>query len=226
MNTTTTSTRLPTRDTLIEDYGHLCARASKKFVRPGLDRADLQQIAAIGLIKACDRYNPSVATPFEAFAWLFIIGELMHFVRDHERLVRAPRSLRRLEKQVQAAHESLVCELAREPSTSEVACRVGISLREVFEVYSYRNRAVTESLDALQPYELHVAAPEPGHPENALIIQDALSQLSNTERTIVLGLYANGYSQLELAERLGYSRRHVSRLHRRALKKMKSSVAV
>jgi len=56
-------------------------------MRPGLDKADLHQIAAIGLIKACDRYNPGVATPFEAFAWLFIIGELMHFVRDGETIV-------------------------------------------------------------------------------------------------------------------------------------------
>lgn len=79
--------RVPTRETLFNEFGALCTRACRRFVRPGLDKADLYQIAAIGLIKACDRYDPAAATPFEPFAWLFIIGELMHFVRDGETIV-------------------------------------------------------------------------------------------------------------------------------------------
>ena len=84
------------RDRLFARYHYLCARAARKFCRRGADRADLEQIAAIGLLKACDRYDGRLKTPFEAFAWLFVIGELMHYVRDQERLVRAPRRLRAL----------------------------------------------------------------------------------------------------------------------------------
>ncbi len=218
--------QVPKRETLFNDFGALCTRACKRFVRPGLDKADLYQIAAIGLIKACDRYDPAAATPFEPFAWLFIIGELMHFVRDHERLVRAPRQVRKMEKRVQQAQEVLIARFQREPSTMELANHLGVSSRLVAEACACRDRAVAESLDALAPYELRCQAGTMEEPENALVIQEALSQLTGTERAIVLALYTGGYSQLELADRLGYSRRHISRLHRRALKKMRTAVAV
>lgn len=221
-----TQNRAPARETLFDEYGRLCSRACRKFTRPGLDRADLQQIAAIGLIKACDRYDPSVETPFEAFAWLFIIGELMHFVRDHERLVRAPRQLRRMEKQIQVAQETLVGRLGREPSTCEIAQHLGVKPEDIVDAYRCRDRATVESLDALPPYELRPAVCAADEPENAIVIRDALSQLTAPERAIVVAMYAGGYSQLELADRLGYSRRHISRLHRRALKKMRNAVAV
>ncbi|HET9392960.1 MAG TPA: sigma-70 family RNA polymerase sigma factor [Candidatus Rubrimentiphilum sp.] len=216
----------PARETLFDEYGRLCTRACRKFMRPGIDRADLQQIAAIGLIKACDRYDPSVETPFEAFAWLFIIGELMHFVRDHERLVRAPRQLRKMEKQVQVAQESLVSRLGREPSTREIAQHLGVTPADIADAYRCRDRATVESLDALAPYELKPVAYAVDEPENAIVIREALAHLTAPERTIVVAMYAGGYSQLELADRLGYSRRHISRLHRRALKKMRNAVAV
>lgn len=216
----------PTRETLIPQYGQLCVRAARKFLRPGLDRSDLQQTAAIGLLKACDRYDPSTSTPFEAFAWLFIIGELMHYVRDHERMVRPPRKLRKLEKQVHAAQEILTAEFAREPSTPELAVAVGVSAREIGDVYAYRNRAVAASLDTLHPHELGPATYTTDSADNALLVQHALAQLNATERQVVVALYAGGYSQLELAARFGYSRRHISRLHRRALKKMRLAVAV
>ena len=64
-------------------------------MRRGLDRADLEQVAAIGLIKAVDRYDCAQAAPFEAYAWLLVLGELMHYVRDSERFVaRAARRAR------------------------------------------------------------------------------------------------------------------------------------
>ena len=218
--------RVPTRETLFDQYGPLCTRACRRFMRPGLEKADLYQIAAIGLIKACDRYDPGSTTPFEAFAWLFVIGELMHFVRDHERLVRAPRQLRRMEKRVQLAQEALTTELHREPSVTEIAVHLDVEPRAVAEAHVCRDRAIAESLDALTPHELTPAGYSIDEPETALVIKDALALLSGTERTIVLALYAGGYSQLELAARLGYSRRHISRLHRRALKKMRVAVAV
>jgi RNA polymerase sigma-B factor len=218
--------RVPTRDTLFDQFGALCTRACRRFMRPGLDKADLYQIAAIGLIKACDRYDPGSATPFEAFAWLFVIGELMHFVRDHERLVRAPRQLRRMEKRVQRAQETLTSSLHREPSVAEIAAHRHVEQQTIADAYACRERAIAESLDALSPHELNPAGYSLDEPETALVIKDALALLSGTERTIVLALYAGGYSQLELAERLGYSRRHISRLHRRALRKMRVAVAV
>jgi RNA polymerase sigma-B factor len=209
------------RDRLVLHYRYLCSRGARKFARPGLDRADLRQIAAIGLLKACDRYEPAQQTPFEAYAWLFIVGELMHFVRDQERLIRAPRRLKGLEQRVHSATEELRARLGREPAPSEIATYVGVAASEIDEVSQYRERAVVHSLD-LAPVE-HTANPasdiEMLHA--SLLLDEALAPLSDAERKIVVGIYAMDLSQGEIAERLGYSRRHISRLHRAALRKMR-----
>ncbi len=208
------------RDRVVAQFGYLRVRAARKFHRPGLDRADLEQIAAIGLIKACDRYDERLQTPFEAFAWLFIVGELMHYVRDHERLVRPPRRLRELERRAQEATDALVFELGREPSAQEIAQRMGATERQLQDVALYREQAIPQSIDALDPDRLRPCSYTLEDRENRMLLEAALERLTKTERTIILALYANGYSQQELAQRMGYSRRHISRLHRTALKKM------
>lgn len=208
------------REPLVLQYWYLCARAGRKFRRPGIDRADLEQIAAIGLIKACDRYDPDLQTPFEAFAWLFIVGELMHYVRDQERIIRAPRRLRDLERRCLDAHHRLTGELGREPTREELAQTLGVSVQHVEDVAHYRERAVTESIDALQPHQLRRCSYTLEDRDDRMVVEAALALLNDTERKIILALYASGYTQIELAERLGYSRRHISRLHRAALKKM------
>lgn len=211
---------LSDRDRLFTQYQYLCARGARKFCRRRVDRADLEQIAAIGLIKACDRYDGRLETPFEAFAWLFVVGELMHYVRDQERLVRAPRRIRDLERRFQRMHDDLIAELGREPSMYEVAQRMKLTFRELEDLTLYRAQAVPESLDALEPHELAPCSYTIEEREDRLVAEAALRCLTPTERAIILALYGKGYSQVEISERLGYSRRHISRLHRAALQKM------
>ncbi len=208
-----------TRDDAIAAYAYLCARAARKFIRPGLERADLQQIAAIGLIKAYDRYDDTLSTPFEAFAWLFVVGELMHYVRDQERMVRPPRKLRELERRCSLAQEALVTELQREPTKLELAARLRIDVKMVAEVMRCREGAVPESLDAgvssncrLGTYMMD---------EQSALLSEAVAPLGEVERAVILALYAGGYTQSEVAAQLGYSRRHISRLHRAALRKLR-----
>jgi RNA polymerase sigma factor (sigma-70 family) len=95
------------RDGTVVAYWYLCRRAARRFMRRGLDRADLEQVAAIGLIKAIDRYDRTQSAPFEAYAWLLVVGELMHYVRDSERFLRAPRGVRELERRWSAAARAL-----------------------------------------------------------------------------------------------------------------------
>lgn len=208
------------RDALVVQYHYLCSRAGRKFIRAGVERADLEQIAAIGLLKACDRYDAAQQTPFEAFAWLLILGEMMHYVRDQERLVRAPRRLRNLERKCQAAYEHLVEALGREPNPRELAEQLRVGYSEVQEVMLYREQAVPHSLDAVAEPCLRKTCYTIDERVDRLVMEDALERLSRAERTIVLALHVGGYSQIEVAAKLGYSRRHVSRLHRSALKKM------
>ena len=201
-------------------YAYLCDRGARKFHRAGLDRADLRQVAALGLIKAAERYDPGLRTPFEAFAWLFVVGELMHHVRDHERLVRPPRRLRDLERRYQTVHEQLVGELHREPSIEEIRQRLRICSSDFEDVRRYRHQAVPESIAGLSPQEMLAQSYTLGDREDRIFLDAAMAQLTDLERKVVLALYDGGFTQIEIARRLGYSARHISRVHRSALKRM------
>lgn len=98
----------------------------------------MEQVAAIGLIKAADRFDARQGAPFEAYAWTLILGELMHYVRDCERPVRAPRRIRELERRWNHAERDLWGELNREPLDAEVAARLRLSKREEAEIARYR----------------------------------------------------------------------------------------
>lgn len=208
------------RDQVVLDYGYLCSRGARKFWRTGLERADLQQVAVIGLIKAFDRFEPLTGTPFEAYAWLFVVGELMHYVRDYERLVRPPRRLRSLERRWLQACEDLTSELGREPQRAEIAGRLGVAECEIEALHRYRESAVPASLDetacgadAEQAYTIEDR-------DDALAVAAALRRLPEPERTIVSAIHFRGYSRSEISQCLGYTPRHVSRMHRDALRMM------
>jgi RNA polymerase sigma factor (sigma-70 family) len=218
------------RNAVVDAHRHLCVRAARKFKRAHNDRADLEQVAAVGLIKAAENYRGEMQTPFHAYAWIMIVGELMHYVRDHERLVRAPRSLIALEKRYAAAWDAFTAAHHREPATSEMAAALGVDARVVAE------------LRALRRVE-HVGLPEPeaqDGPERVDLLADrrpgmsfdervaltvAVERLADRERAIVVGTYGAGLTQTELAAKLGLSQSHVSKLLARALHKLRAAAA-
>ncbi|MDP9017545.1 MAG: sigma-70 family RNA polymerase sigma factor [Candidatus Eremiobacteraeota bacterium] len=208
------------RERLVSTYAYLCTRGARKFLRAGLERSDLEQVAAIGLLKASDRYNAAMSTPFEAYAWLFIVGELMHHVRDCERMVRPPRRLRTLERKWQKLWDGLVVTLGRAPRDEELALALQTDIATIVELRECRARAITDSLDSTTSPQVASALLDVDCVLDRLLIESALEALNETERSIILGVYAKGYSQFEIAQRLGYSQRHISRLHKAALEKM------
>jgi RNA polymerase sigma-B factor len=209
------------RERAVEEHRYLCRRASRKFIRPGLDPADLEQVAAIGLIKAVDRYDRSQTTPFEAYAWLLVLGELMHFVRDGERILRAPRRVRDLERRWVAAERELWGLLGREPLENDVARFINASQAERRDVREYRASGhvipfeLLPQIDQRQPPRTFEAVLD------RITLDGLLAVLSPLERQIVRSIHLEGTSVVELATRLGYSRRHLTRLHRDAMVRLK-----
>ena len=216
------------RNAVVDAHRHLCVRGARKFKRAHNDRADLEQVAAVGLIKAAANYRAEMQTPFQAYAWIMIVGELMHHVRDHERMVRPPRALIALEKRYAVAWDRLTVANHREPTTIELAAALGVSVETVVELRSLRRRE-------------HVPLPEPESSEGAeridlladpidgiglderIALTLAVDELAARERAIVLGTYAAGLTQAELGERLGLSQSHVSKLLARALHKLRQA---
>jgi len=210
------------RERIVADYWYLCRRAARRFMRPGLDRADLEQIGAIGLIKAVDRYDSRQSAPFEAYAWLLIVGELMHYARDGERVLRAPRKVRDLERRWAIAERELWTLLGREPHDSDVALLTHATPAEVREIRAYRASSRVVSLELLHDAERGVGQYAIEDVLDRLTVENILEGLSPLERQIVRSIHLDGATVVELAARLGYSRRHVTRLHRGALERLKS----
>lgn len=215
------------RDDLIAAYWYLCARGAKKFGRAGVDRADLLQVGAVGLIKAVEGYDPHLRTPFEAYAWLLVVGELMHYVRDHERVIRIPRRLRALEKRFSQATETVGARLGRTPSPNELRTELDIDICALDELRLLRRGGVTVSIEAATG---SVTGELPATPrglgiDDRLALHVAIEELDERERAIVLGSFAAGLSQSELGRRLGLSQSQISKLTKKALGKLHQQVA-
>lgn len=203
-------------DALFEAHRYLCRRGARRFVRGGLDRTDLEQVAAIGLLKACRRYDARKQTPFEAFAWLMILGELMHHVRDFEHLVRPPRWVRALEPRYAAALERLQQRLQREPRDAEIAAELNVASSLVTTLRGAQRSRAHEQVEAARG-----AACEPGDPLDRVLVDCALAAVDPAAREVVVGIYALGLSRNEIARRTGISPRCVARLHDDALERMR-----
>jgi RNA polymerase sigma-B factor len=216
------ATALPReRERLVAEYWYLCRRAARRFMRRGLDRADLEQTGAIGLIKAVDRFDPRQRAPFEAYAWLLVVGELMHYVRDSERVLRAPRGVREAERRWSAAERQLWSALGREPRESDVAQRVGATAVEVREIRAYRASNRVLSFDVLPLSDHRTVGRAIDEMLDRMTVEEILAQLPPLERRIVHAVHLEGLPIVEVARQLGYSRRHVTRLHRGALDRLK-----
>jgi RNA polymerase sigma-B factor len=216
------------RESLVIAYRHLCPRAARKFARPGLERCDLEQVAAIGLLKAADRYDPALGTPFEAYAWVLVLGEISHFVRDHERLVRLPRGLRRQQKRLEAERERLRAELGRAPRDTELAQSLNLPLATLSRVRRAGEAAKPLRLDdandaAARRIAARIAVRN--GTDDRLLIDTALAALPDLERRVIVGVYLLGLRQLEVARRLKMSAKAISRLHGVALARMQGLCA-
>ena len=218
----TSSSAIGQRDRVVAENWYLCRRAARRFVRRGVDRADLEQIAAIGLLKAVDRYDRSQGAPFEAYAWLLIVGELMHYARDAERVLRAPRNVRDLERRWAAGERELLAALGREPSESDVVAFIGATPAQACEVRAYRASSSVLSFDVLGASQSRAPSYAIDGVLDRMTVERILEGLSPLERRIVRSIHLDGITVVELAARLGYSRRHVTRLHRNAIERLKS----
>ncbi|HXP93853.1 MAG TPA: sigma-70 family RNA polymerase sigma factor [Candidatus Binatia bacterium] len=203
------------RNELVGSYHYLCLRGARKFFRDTVERSDLMQVAVIGLIKAAERYRPDVGTPFEAYAWLMVVGELMHYVRDYEMLVRIPRWMRSFDRSYREARAALWQRFAREPSARELADEMGSSVETVDEFRQMRN-GMHQTLEDVRG----IGKGETVSVDDRLALEIAIMELRDRERVVVAAVFMHGLTQREIGERLGVSQRHVSRILNSAMKKM------
>lgn len=194
---------------------------------------DLVQVASVGLVNAVNRYEVDKGTPFAAFASPTILGELKRYFRDRVWMVRVPRGLQENIRTVEAASSDLGAELHRTPTTEEIAKHAGMDEADVNEVLVAKQERSPVSLD--QPEDEEGRTPEDRvgvrDPNYTLVedkdeIREAMSDLSSVEKKVLRLRFIEDMTQSEIADRIGYSQMHVSRLLRRSLERLEAKTSI
>jgi RNA polymerase sigma-B factor len=218
--------RASARDQAIQSWLPLARHLAQRFNGRGEPLDDLVQIATVGLIKAVDRFDPEYGNDFAAYAVPTIVGEIKRHFRDHTWDVRVPRRLQELKLDINEATSTLAQRLGRSPTVSDIA--------------GYLKRSEEEILDGLESARAYSAVSLQtlvgngedgtelgdlfGVEDHGLAIAEfraslgpALESLSPREQKIIVLRFFGNLTQTQIAERVGVSQMHVSRLLTRSL---------
>ena len=219
------------RNVLVERYMGLAGHIAKRYKRSGNDD-DIRQAAMIGLVKAVDRFDPDFGVSFAAFAGTTIEGELKRYLRDHTWVVRVPRSGKDLHLLVRRAGDELAQVNGRSATVDEIGQHLKLErddvLRGLAATAAYDVGSLDKSTDdGFAPDDRSSAAsseePGFGHAIDSHVVEPLLMRLPEREREIVRLRFFEDRSQAEIAEAMGISQMHVSRLLRRSIELMRQA---
>ena len=211
----------------VEAFMPLARSLARRYHRGEEPLEDLEQVAALGLLKAIKGFDPDRGSAFASFAVPTIVGELRRHFRDKGWAIRVPRDLQELALAVQRKADAMSTELGRPPTPKELAEKLGRDVEEVLEA--------REALRAMRPASLdrpaaagededdmpmaRIGGIDPGYErtEEAVTIGALVRDLPERERTILALRFGGDLTQSEIGQRLGISQMHVSRLLRRTI---------
>jgi RNA polymerase sigma-B factor len=214
------------RDELVVEHLGLARALARRYAGRGEALDDLQQVATVGLLKAVERFDPDRGLSFTTFAVPTITGEIKRHFRDRTWSTRVPRALQELALRLTDSVRELSQELGRSPSIAEIAQRLEISEELVLEAMEASRSYTASSLDApadeetgASRFERVLGGEDRGFEavDQQMTVDYLLSTLSERDRTIVTLRFFDNLTQSEIAERVGISQMHVSRLLARAL---------
>jgi RNA polymerase sigma-B factor len=227
---------LAAREELIEEHMSLVRSLARRYSYRGEQLDDLVQIGAIGLIKAIDRFDLERGVELTTYATPNIIGEIKRHFRDRGWSVRVPRGLQELNVQLSRLIEQLTVQLSRSPTITELAEAAGVDEEEVLEALE-SGRAYTslslssgssggdedEDVDPLESIGVEEHQYEVS--EDRAVLAPGFRVLDQRERTILRLRFFDGLTQSQIAQQIGISQMHVSRLIRRSLEKIRQEIA-
>jgi RNA polymerase sigma-B factor len=222
------------RERLVERNMAFAKRLALRYRGASESFDDLLQVANLGLINAVDRFDPERGIPFTAFASPTILGELKRHFRDRVWTVRVPRGLHDRMAEVDKAITELTKLLQRSPSVSEIAELLEVEQTDVLEVLEANHNRRPLSLDRpLGGEESDEAPPSEwiGEEdarfelvEGRIALEEALPYLEERERVVLRLRFVDDLTQSQIAEKIGHSQMHVSRILRRTLERIRREV--
>ncbi len=220
-----------TRDEFIRGNLRLVLSVIQRFNNRGENPDDLFQVGCIGLIKALDNFDTSHNVKFSTYAVPMIIGEIRRYLRDNN-AIRVSRSLRDLAYKALQTKERLMRQSQREPTISEIAKDLDISVEEVVLALD----SIQDPISLFEPifhddgdalYVMDQVKDTVNTDEkwmDNISLSEAMNKLPDREKNILAMRFFEGRTQMEVAEEIGISQAQVSRLEKNALKYMRKYV--
>ena len=225
----------PLRNALVEEHRGFAEYLARRFCDRGEPLDDLRQVALLGLLKAVERFEPERGLAFTTFAGPTIVGELKRHFRDRTWSVRVPRRLQELSLRVERGRVELGQQWGRAPTPAEIGRHVGVTEEQVLDGMEAAGLYRAGSLDAPTPVldrdergggeRVGADDEELAHVEDRALVRTIIASLPTRERRIVYLRFFEGLTQVEIAERVGVSQMHVSRLLHRSLETLGERIA-
>lgn len=218
------------RDRLVTEHLPVAQHIARRFGHRGEPHEDLVQVATVGLINAVDRFDPDRGSDFLSFAVPTIMGEVRKYFRDSSWSVRMPRRLKELHLAINAGTSRLSQTLGRAPTPSELAEHLGMTRDEIHEGLAAGNAYQSASLDDMLMSEdssislgstIGEEDPEIAMIEQREALHPLLQKLPERERKIVIMRFFGNMTQTQIAQKVGISQMHVSRLLAKTLRQLR-----
>lgn len=220
------------RDRIVQRCLPLADHIARRFDGRGEARDDLVQVARLGLVNAVNRYDVDTGSDFVSFAVPTIMGEVRRYFRDNSWSVKVPRRLKELHLRLGAATSELSQRLGRAPTASELAAELEMNRDEVIEGLVAGSSYTTLSIDSGGGGEDAPAIADTlggvdvslDQIENREALRPLLAALPERDRTVLMLRFFEGLTQTQIAERVGVSQMHVSRLLAKSLARLRDQL--
>ena len=220
------------REELVQRHLPLVRALARRYAGRGESLDDIEQVGAIGLIKAIDRFDPTRDVALTTYATPNVVGEIKRHFRDKGWAIRIPRGLQELNAKMSSTIERLTLELGRSPSIAEIAQRLESTPEQVLEAMEAGSAYAPVSLNAgtgedgeLDPMEtIGTEDDNFERTEDRASLEPALEMLPHREREILRMRFEEGLTQTQIADKIGVSQMHVSRLIRKSLARMRAEL--
>src|SRR6476620_9262577 len=223
------------REELVERFLPLARQLARRYQRTNEPLDDLMQVASLGLVKAIDRFDPARGTAFSTYAVPTILGELKRHFRDRGWSVHVPRDVQERILKVERATAELPAKLGHTPTVHEIAERIQATDEEVLEAMHASQGHHAVSLDATSttgegdepaPLRDRIGADDLSFDtvEYGEAIGPVLKEISERDRMVLHLRFVEDMTQSEIAERVGVSQMHVSRILRATIEKLRQRI--
>ncbi len=219
------------RDQIAEGYLPLCRHVARRFAHRGAEAEDLEQVAALALLGAIDRFEAERGLKFSTFAMATLVGAVRNYLRDHGSMVRLGRDTRSRLHQLSLAEERLTQRLRRIPTLGELTEELSITPDALLALLDLKRLAEPLSMDmalddtdTAQRLENCLGITDAGYAqaENRQWLQWVLDQVTPQEKTLLEKRFVERLGQRETARVLGVSQMQVSRMERRLLTRLRT----